>query len=108
VEFETTSFLRGTTLENAIIIVDEAQNLSFQECDTVITRIGSNSRIIFCGDQKQTDFIYDDERVGYVHFKRILERMTEFTHIEMEIDDIVRSGLVKSYIIAKERTKVTV
>lgn len=108
VEFETTSFLRGTTFENSIIIVDECQNMSFQELDTVITRIGNNSKIIFCGDQKQTDFIYDDEKVGYVHFKRILERMTEFIHIEMEIEDIVRSGIVKSYIIAKERTKVTV
>ena len=63
--------------------------------------------LLFCGDENQTDFTYDDEKVGYVHFKRILERMTEFTHVDMEIDDIVRSGLVKSYIIAKERAKVT-
>jgi len=108
VEFETTSFLRGNTFENALVIVDECQNMSFQECDTIITRIGDNSRVIFCGDEKQSDFVYEDEKVGYIHFKRILERMAEFTHINMEIDDIVRSGLVKSYIIAKERTKVTV
>ena len=108
VEFETTSFLRGTTLDNSIVIVDEAENLAMRELDTVMTRVGNNSRIIFCGDENQTDFVYEDEKIGYIHFKKILERMTEFTHVEMEIDDIVRSGLVKSYIIAKERTKVTV
>jgi predicted ribonuclease YlaK len=100
--FETTSFLRGVTLDNSIIIVDECQNMTYQELNTVITRVGNNSRIIFCGDYRQTDLKYDDERSGIFTFMKILGKMPKyFTTIELQEEDIVRSGLVKEFIIKK-------
>ena len=102
IKFWSTSFLRGTTLDNAIIIVDEFQNLNFHELDSIITRVGENSRIIFCGDAMQTDLIKDKERNGIHDFMRILEMMPDdFAMIEMGIDDICRSGLVRNYLLAK-------
>lgn len=102
VDFQTTSFLRGTTLDNTIIIVDECQNMTYSELCTVITRVGKNSRIIFCGDYRQTDLIYDDERSGILKFMKILERMNKyFSFVEFVEEDIVRSGLVKDFIIKK-------
>ena len=101
VMFLTTSFLRGITLDNAIIIVDECQNLNFHELDSIITRVGQDSKIIFCGDAAQTDLQKISERSGILDFQRILQHMDEFSLIEFGIEDIVRSGLVKSYIINK-------
>ena len=101
VSFWSTSFIRGTTLDNAIGIIDEAQNLNFHELDSIITRVGQDSKIIFCGDAAQTDLIKTNERTGIIDFQRILQQMEEFTLIEFGIDDIVRSGLVKSYLISK-------
>ena len=101
IKFWSTSFLRGTTLDNAIVIVDEYQNLNFHELDSIITRIGENSKICFCGDARQTDLIKTNDRNGIVDFMNILRKMPSFDIIEFEIDDIVRSGLVKEYIIAK-------
>jgi predicted ribonuclease YlaK len=100
--FETTSFLRGMTMDNTIIIVDECQNMTYQELNTVITRVGNNSRIIFCGDYRQTDLKWDDEKDGILKFMKILKSMSKyFTTIELLEGDIVRSGLVKEYIIKK-------
>ena len=99
--FWSNSFLRGTTLDNAIVIVDEYQNLNFHELDSIITRIGENSKICFCGDARQTDLVKTNDRNGIVDFMNILRKMPSFDIIEFEIDDIVRSGLVKEYIIAK-------
>jgi phosphate starvation-inducible PhoH-like protein len=100
--FETTSFLRGMTLDNSIIIVDECQNMTYQELNTIITRVGNNSRIIFCGDYRQTDLKYEDEKSGIFTFMKILSKMPKyFTTIELQENDIVRSGLVKDYIIKK-------
>ena len=101
IKFWSTSFLRGTTLDNAIVIVDEYQNLNFHELDSIITRIGENSKICFCGDARQTDLVKTNDKNGIVDFMNILRKMPSFDIIEFEIDDIVRSGLVKEYIIAK-------
>ena len=101
IKFWSTSFLRGTTLDNSIIIVDEYQNLNFHELDSIITRIGENSRICFCGDATQTDLQKNNEKNGIVDFMKVLRTMPSFDLIEFEINDIIRSGLVKEYIIAK-------
>jgi phosphate starvation-inducible protein PhoH len=101
IKFWSTSFLRGTTLDNAIIIVDEFQNLTFHELDSIITRIGENSKIMFCGDATQSDLQKTNDRNGIVDFIRILRSMPSIDLIEFGVDDIVRSGLVKEYIIAK-------
>ena len=101
--FLSTSFLRGLTFDNSIIIVDECQNLNFHELDSIITRLGDNSRIMFCGDFRQSDLIRDDERKGLLTFMRILATIDEFKTIEFVEDDIVRSKLVKEYIISKVR-----
>ena len=101
IKFWSTSFIRGTTLDNAIVIVDEFQNLNFHELDSIITRIGENSKIMFCGDASQTDLVKTNDRNGIVDFMNILRKMNSFDIIEFDINDIVRSGLVKEYIIAK-------
>ena len=101
IKFWSTSFIRGTTLDNSIVIVDEFQNLNFHELDSIITRIGENSKIMFCGDASQTDLIKTNDRNGIVDFMNVLRKMPSFDIIEFGIDDIVRSGLVKEYIIAK-------
>ena len=101
IKFWSTSFIRGTTLDNAIVIVDEFQNLNFHELDSIITRIGENSRIIFCGDASQSDLVKTNDRNGIHDFLNILRKMPSFDIIEFGINDIVRSGLVKEYIIEK-------
>ena len=98
----STSFIRGTTLDNAIVIVDEFQNLNFHELDSIITRVGENSKIIFSGDASQSDLVKTNDRNGIHDFLNILRKMPSFDIIEFGIDDIVRSGLVKEYIIAKQ------
>ena len=99
--FLTTSFLRGITLDNAIIIVDEAQNLTFHELDTIITRVGMDSKIMFCGDFFQSDLQKNVEKEGIRHFMKILKGMKSFSNIEFTLGDIVRSGMVKEYLISK-------
>jgi phosphate starvation-inducible protein PhoH len=101
IEFTTTSFLRGKTFNNSIVIVDELQNMVFAELDTVMTRIGDNSKIIFCGDHIQTDFVKETERSGLRQFINIIKALSGFTHIEFSEKDIVRSGLVRDYIIKR-------
>jgi phosphate starvation-inducible protein PhoH len=101
VNFTTTSHLRGMTFKDSIIIVDECQNMVMQELDTIITRMGENSRIIFCGDFRQTDLQKDKEKAGLHKFMQILDRTEVFDKIEFGPEDIVRSGLVKAYILAK-------
>ena len=101
IKFWSTSFLRGTTLDNSIVIVDEFQNLNFHELDSIITRVGENTKICFCGDASQSDLTKSNDRNGIVDFMNILRKMQSFDIIEFGVDDIVRSGLVKEYIIAK-------
>jgi phosphate starvation-inducible protein PhoH len=102
VEFVTTSYIRGITLDNCVIVVDETQNCTYQELSSIITRMGTNSRIIFCGDTKQTDFLPNRQSSGIVKFSKVIERIKEFTCIRFNYDDIVRSDIVKRFIIAEE------
>jgi predicted ribonuclease YlaK len=104
--FLTTSFLRGITLDNAVIIVDECQNLTFHELDTIVTRVGQDAKIIFCGDFFQTDLMKSSDKQGMVNFMKILDAMQQFDNIEFTIGDIVRSGFVKEYLINKIRLGV--
>ena len=101
--FLSTSFLRGLTFDNSIIIVDECQNLNFHELDTIITRVGQDSKIVFCGDFGQTDLQKTNEKNGLHDFLRILEEMEEFNCTEFTIGDIVRSGFVRNYLINKTK-----
>ena len=102
ISFWSTSFIRGTTFDNSILIIDEFQNLNFHELDSIITRVGEDCKIIFCGDARQSDLTKQNERNGIVDFMTILRKMSSFELIEFQTDDIVRSGLVKEYLIAKE------
>ena len=106
--FLSTSFLRGLTFDNSIIIVDECQNLNFHELDTIMTRVGQDSKIIFSGDYFQTDLQKNAEKEGLGSFMAILEAMEEFSTIEFTIGDIVRSGLVRSYLINKIKQGVEI
>ena len=101
ISFWSTSFIRGTTFDRAIIIVDEFQNLNFHELDSIMTRVGENTKIMFCGDATQTDLIKQNERNGIVDFMRVLRLMSSVDIIEFGVEDIVRSGLVKEFILAK-------
>ena len=101
--FLSTSFLRGLTFDNSIIIVDECQNLNFHELDTIVTRVGQDSKIMFCGDFMQTDLSKVNERNGLHDSLRILEEMEEFNCLEFNIGDIVRSGFVRNYLIQKTK-----
>ena len=101
ISFWSTSFIRGTTFDRAIIIVDEFQNLNFHELDSIMTRVGENTKIMFCGDATQTDLIKQNERNGIVDFMRVLRLMSSIDIIEFGVEDIVRSGLVKEFILAK-------
>lgn len=101
VEFWGTSFLRGITLDDAIILVDECQNMSDMELNSIMTRIGQKSKIIFCGDFRQTDLQKKSDTSGLAEFVRTVALMPTFKTIEFGVDDIVRSSLVKSYIIAR-------
>ena len=101
ISFWSTSFIRGTTLDNAIIIVDEFQNLNFHELDSIITRVGENTKICFCGDATQSDLTKQNEKNGISDFMRILRAMPSFDIIEFGLEDIVRSGLCKEYLVAK-------
>lgn len=97
VHFMTTSFVRGVTLRNATILIDECQNMTFHELDSIITRVGQGCRVIFCGDFRQSDLRTN----GLKDFIRILKAMDNFDLVDFEIQDIVRSNFVKSYITAK-------
>lgn len=102
IQFESTSFIRGTTFDNCVIVVDEMQNLNFHELDSVITRVGRHSKIIFSGDYKQSDFKHDDDRNGIIKFLQIVEQLKNFSIINFGWEDIVRSDFVRDYIMTKE------
>jgi phosphate starvation-inducible PhoH-like protein len=102
IKFWSTSFIRGTTIDRAILLIDESQNLNFHELDSIITRVGEDCKIIFCGDATQTDLQKTYEKNGILDFMKIIQQMNEsFQMVEFGVDDIVRSGLVKEYIIKK-------
>lgn len=107
IEFLTTSFIRGTTLNNAIIILDEMQNCVFRELDTVITRVGARAKFIMCGDYYQSDFDKKTDREGILNFLKIVNSMNSFASIEFTWADIVRSDFVRDYIVTKESLKIS-
>lgn len=100
-EFLSTSYVRGTTLDNCVVVVDEINNMTFHELDSVITRLGKNTGIVLCGDFRQSDLKWLDEQQGLEHFMNIIKDIPLFDHIEFGEQDIVRSELVKQYIINK-------
>lgn len=105
IQFECTSFVRGQTWDNCIVIVDEMQNLNWQELTSVITRVGKNTRLVFCGDYFQSDFTkrnQQDEKKGIVQFLEVLRNMKSFVEVEFGHNDIVRSELVKEFIVTKD------
>lgn len=102
IEFVSTSHIRGTTFNDTIIVVDEMQNLTFHELDSIITRVGQNCKIIFCGDYYQSDFTKTGDKQGILQFMEILELMKKFTVVEFGWADIVRSDFVRDYIMTKE------
>ena len=106
--FWSTSFLRGTTLDKSIIIVDEFQNLNAHELDSIMTRVGEDSKIHFCGDATQSDLTKASERSGIMDFMAILERMPSVSKVEFGLDDIVRSGLCKEYLVAKHESGIEI
>jgi len=107
VEFSTSSYLRGLTLRDSVVIVDEMQNWSWHELDSMITRAGEDTRFIFCGDFRQSDLKSDHEREGLEKFMRVISDISSFAMVEMKSDDIVRSALVRDYILAKDKQGTT-
>ncbi len=101
ISFWSTSFIRGTTFDKAIIIVDEFQNLNYHELDSIITRVGEDTKIMFCGDATQSDLTKQNEKNGIMDFMKILRIMPSIDIIEFGVEDIVRSGLCKEYLVAK-------
>jgi predicted ribonuclease YlaK len=108
ISFWSSSFLRGTTFDNCILIVDEFQNMNGHEQDSIITRVGENCKIMFCGDASQSDLVRQNERNGIHDFIKILQIMPSFDFIEFGIEDVCRSGLVKEYLIAKHTLNITI
>ena len=102
IEFLSTSYIRGTTFNDSILIIDECQNLTFHELDSIITRVGHNCRIIFCGDYYQSDFKQAKDKAGIIEFINIIEHLNSFSVIEFDWKDIVRSDLVRDHIMTKE------
>lgn len=103
IEFLTTSYIRGITLKDAIVVVDEFQNCNFHELDSIITRIGKGSRVIFSGDYYQSDFTNRKEKEGIGEFLKIIESLKHFKKIEFTWKDCVRSGMVRDYLMTKEK-----
>lgn len=102
IDFETTSFLRGNTFKDAIVILDEVQNMQKAEIWTALTRIGENCRVIVCGDYKQNDLDMKREQSGILDFEKVAKNMKSFSFIEFTISDIVRSGFVAEFLRTAE------
>ena len=105
-EFMSTSFIRGMTISNAIIVVDEFQNCNGHELDSVITRMGNNCKVIMCGDYYQSDFTKETEKKSVLKFLEIVQQLNKFSCIEFTWQDIVRSDIVRDYIMTKEMLKI--
>ena len=103
IEFQTTSFLRGLTFTDCVIIFDEFQSATFHEIDTVLTRIGENCRFILCGDFNQNDLSIKREKSGFDVALKILQKIDDVEEIRFTFEDVVRSGFVKDYLIEKEK-----
>ena len=103
INFESSAYQRGNTLDNQIVIIDESQNLTGHELDTLVTRIGTNSRLIICGDLNQQDLTKHGEKNVYKAFQ-VLQSLPSVATTEFDLNDIVRSGIVREYLIAKHLT----
>ena len=99
--FMSTSFIRGITLDDCVLLIDEMQNLTFHELDSIITRVGRNTKVIFSGDYYQSDLTKESDKNGVLHFMNIMEQLKDFSVIEFNWTDIVRSGFVRDYIMTK-------
>jgi phosphate starvation-inducible PhoH-like protein len=108
ISFISTSFIRGVTLNDSIVLVDEMQNCSLHELDSVMTRVGKNTRIMFSGDFRQSDFTKEQERAGLKDFMKVINRMKSFCFVDFQKEDIVRSALVKEYIIHKDELRIVI
>lgn len=106
VEFISTSFIRGITLNDCVVIVDEIANMTLHELDSVITRVGQNCKVLFCGDFRQSDFTRNHEKDGLKDFMRIIQKMRSFDFVDFDENDIVRSAMVKEYIITKDKLNI--
>ena len=106
IKFQSTSFIRGVTYNNSIVVVDEMQNLNFHELDSVITRIGQNCRLLMCGDYLQSDFQKESDKNGIVQFMRIIDHLKNFENVMFTWKDIVRSDMVRDYIMTKEMLNI--
>lgn len=102
VSFESTSFLRGLTYNSSVILVDESQNMGFHELHTIMTRVGQNSKIVFIGDERQTDLVKRNDQSGFKEFCEILNRMNSFEKVNFLSHDVIRSGIVKEYLLTLE------
>lgn len=99
IEFNSTAFERGNTYDDCIIIYDEIQNGTMHEIDTILGRVGEETRVILCGDWRQTDLKFDDEKQGMHQFLQRIKKMESVSHVEFMIEDIVRSGFCKEWIL---------
>ncbi len=106
INFESTSFIRGTTFDDTVLVVDECQNMSGHELDSVITRTGDRCRLIFCGDYYQSDFRNERDKNGILEFMKIIETMKDFAVINFTWSDIIRSDFVREYIMSKEMMNI--
>lgn len=103
VEFISTSFIRGLTIKNAIVIVDEVENLNYHEIKSIFTRLGKNTKIIFCGDVAQTDLTKSSrDNTGLVRFSKVANLMASMRTVNFTTDDIVRDEIVREFILADE------
>lgn len=102
IDFRTTSYLRGTTMSDCVVVVDEIQNMRYHEIDSVVTRIGTNCRLVILGDYRQSDLLRESERGGIQDFIRVADKMKRFTHVEFGANDILRSDFVKEYLITRD------
>jgi phosphate starvation-inducible protein PhoH and related proteins len=103
IEFTMTTFLRGQTLNDSVVVIDEASNFEWRELFTCMTRLGNNTRVIICGDVAQSDFKFSNEKLGFSNFRKVIDKIESFSCVEFGIDDIVRGQLVKEFIIESYR-----
>jgi phosphate starvation-inducible protein PhoH len=103
IEFQSTSYIRGITLNNSLLLVDEWENCNFHELDTLVTRCGKNTKIHFSGDIKQTDFDGKKDVSGFHDFISIIQNIEDFHIVNFNISDCVRNGIVLKYLQEKDR-----
>ncbi len=104
IEIAPLAYMRGRTLDNAFIILDEAQNTNDGQLKMFLTRIGANAKAIITGDPTQID-LPKNMRSGIDKALRILKNVEGIAHIELDEEDVVRHKLVKAIIKAYDKDK---